>query len=114
MQWYRCISSARLFRVKIYTTHDVRVAQELDVRSSALEPLLKLDLVLCDDSLALGVEGSGERCRDGMVSGLGLEHQSLISFDAGVDGGLLDGPLADVREDLQYDPASVRAAAWLS
>lgn len=51
-----------------------------------------------------------------MVSGLGLEDESLIPFDAGVDGRLLDGPLADVGEDLLWmcNGLARAAADWLA
>lgn len=48
------------------------VGQQLDIGATALETLLKLDLVLNDEGLALGVNGFGEESGDGVVGSLGL------------------------------------------
>ena len=50
------------------------LGQELQVGSTAFEPLLHLDLVLDDQgfSLGKGIDGFVEDGRDGVVGGLGL------------------------------------------
>lgn len=58
---------------------------------------LELGLVLDDKSLALVVNLLGELGGDGVVGGLVLDDQALVSLHSLVDGGLLDSPLADVR-----------------
>lgn len=58
---------------------------------------LELGLVLDDKSLALVVNLLGELGGDGVVGSLVLDDQALVSLHSLVDGGLLDGPLADVR-----------------
>lgn len=57
---------------------------------------LELDLVLDNKSLALVVNLLGELGGDGVVSGLVLDNQALVSLNSLVDGGLLDSPLANV------------------
>jgi hypothetical protein len=64
---------------------------------------LELGLVLDDERLASGVDWGGERSGDGVVGGLGLGDEALVADKGGADGGLLDGPLADVREGLAAD-----------
>jgi hypothetical protein len=46
--------------------------QELDIRSTTFKAFLKLDLVLYNERLALGVDGLGEEGRNGVMSSLGF------------------------------------------
>jgi hypothetical protein len=57
---------------------------------------LKLDFVLDDERLALGVHGLRELGRDGMMGGLVLDDQTFVALNALQLGRLLDGPVADV------------------
>ena len=57
---------------------------------------MKLNFVLDDQLLALVVNGLGELCRDGMVSRLVLEDETLVAFNALQNGWLLDRPLSNV------------------
>lgn len=68
----------------------------MSVRDAGIRTL-ELGLVLNNQSLALVVNLLGELGGDGVVSGLVLDNQALVALHSLVDGGLLDGPLADVR-----------------
>ncbi len=74
--------------------------EELDVSTAASETLLQLDLVLDDEGLALGVDGRVKEVGDGVLLGLGLEHETGVAGEAGEDLGLLYGPDAVVLEGL--------------
>jgi len=65
-------------------------------RRRGVRRTLKLDLILDDQGLALGVNLLGELGRDGMVSGSVLHDQTGITLHALVNRRLLDSPLADV------------------
>jgi hypothetical protein len=57
---------------------------------------LQLDLVLDNERLSLGVDGLVELGRDGVVGGLVFDDQALVALHSLEDGGLIDGPIADV------------------
>ena len=78
------------------------VLEKLDVASAAVAAFLVLDLVLHDQGLVSELDGVLERRRDGVVCRLGLRDEALVALDK--DGlGILDLPLADVRERLAAD-----------
>ena len=78
------------------------ILKELDVATTAVAALLVLDLVLHDQGLVGELDGVLERRRDGVVCRLGLRDEALVTLDK--DGlGILDLPLADVRERLAAD-----------
>jgi hypothetical protein len=58
---------------------------------------LELDLVLNNKGVVLVVNGRGELGRDGVVSSLVLDDQTLVTLHALQHGGLLDGPGTNVR-----------------
>lgn len=66
------------------------------VQVGVVKRTLKLDLILNDEGLALGVDLLGEFRRDGVVGSSVLDNKTLVTLHALVDSGLLDGPLADV------------------
>jgi hypothetical protein len=91
------------------------VLEELQVRTTAIKTIcvhvrtpthpnslrakkltLKLDFVLNNESLVLVVNGLGELGGDGMVSGLVLDNQSLVTFHAFEHRRLLNGPSTNV------------------
>ena len=58
---------------------------------------LLLGLVLDDEGLVLVVHWLREFGRNGMMSGLVLEHETFVAVDTTKDRWLFDGPCADVR-----------------
>ena len=61
-----------------------------------------MNLVLNDEGLLREVNGACERCRDGVVCGLGLCDEALVALDEDFRG-ILDRPLADIAEGLTAD-----------
>jgi len=57
---------------------------------------LKLNLILYYKGLAGVVNGGGELCRNGVVSSLVLEHETLVAVDALVDQWLFHLPVSNV------------------
>lgn len=57
---------------------------------------LKLHFILDNEGLALVVDGLGEFGRNGVVSGLVLDDQTVVSLNALENGRLLNGPGTDV------------------
>ena len=57
---------------------------------------MKLDLILNDKGLALGVNLLGEFGRDGVMGSSVLDYKTFVALDALVFVGLLDRPLANV------------------
>lgn len=57
---------------------------------------LKLDLVLDDQGLALGVNLLGELGGDGVVGSRVLDNETVVTLHPLVDDGLLNCPLANV------------------
>jgi len=57
---------------------------------------LELGLVLYNESLVLVVNGGWELGGDGVVSGLVLEHETLVAVDGAEHSWLLDRPGTDV------------------
>lgn len=57
---------------------------------------MEFGLVLHDKSLVSVVDGLWKLCGNGVVSGLVLEHETLVAFNGTQDGWLLDGPCANV------------------
>lgn len=57
---------------------------------------LKLNFVLNNQGLVLRVNSLGELGGDGVVRSLVLDDQALVTLHALEDGGLLNGPLANV------------------
>src|SRR5690242_1556688 len=57
---------------------------------------LKLNLVLNDQGVVLVVDRLGELGGNGVVSSLVLDDKTLVTLNTLQDGGLLDGPVADV------------------
>lgn len=57
---------------------------------------MKLDLVLDDEVLALGVNWLRKLGRNSMVSSFVLGNQTLVAFNALEDCGFLDRPGANV------------------
>lgn len=72
------------------------LAEELQISTTTLEVVLKLDFILNHERLVLVVNGCVELGGDGVVSSLVLEHKTLITLEALEDGGLLDLPVANV------------------
>ena len=87
-------------RVESGETHDVGIGEKLDVGSTAIESVLKLDLVLDDESLAVVDEGRSEGDGDGVVSGFRLDDQTVVARDSGEHARRFHRPFSDVREDL--------------
>lgn len=61
-----------------------------------MEHTLKLDLILDNKRLALGVNLLSELGGDGVVSGRVLDNQALVTFHALEDVRLLNSPLANI------------------
>jgi hypothetical protein len=78
------------------------ILKELDVTATAVATLLVLDLVLNDERLSREADRRGERCGDSVMGGLGLGNKTLIALNNS-RVGILDRPLADVREGLATD-----------
>lgn len=89
------------------------ILEELHVGSTALEticfaistwpkpnwlvsPTLELDLVLDNEGVVFVVDLLGELRRNGVVSRLVLEHETLVALDTLEHAGLLNRPGADV------------------
>lgn len=91
--------SRRLVRELLCVNAVWGLAEKLQVCSTAAETLLHLGLILHNEGLAVRVDDLGEWCRDGVLCGLGLDDETLVASETREDGGLLNGPLARVRED---------------
>jgi hypothetical protein len=72
------------------------VLKKLQVGTTADQGVLRLDLILDNQGLALRVNLFGELGRDSVVSGRVLDNKTLVALDTLEDGRLLNGPLADV------------------
>jgi hypothetical protein len=72
------------------------ILKKLQVGTTADQGVLRLDLVLDNQGLALRVNLLGELGRDRVVSGRVLNNKTLVALNTLEDGGLLNGPLADV------------------
>lgn len=70
--------------------------EELQIGTTADQRVLRLHLVLNNESLALVVNLLGELGRDGVVGGRVLDNQTLVAHHTGEDGRLLNCPLANV------------------
>ena len=57
---------------------------------------LKLDLVLYDQILALGVNGLCELARHGMMGSRVFSNKTLVALNGFLDNGLLDLPVANI------------------
>jgi len=57
---------------------------------------LKLNFILDDQWLSLGVNSLGELCRDSVVGSLVLDDETLVANHAIEDMRLLNSPLSDV------------------
>jgi hypothetical protein len=66
------------------------------LRAKSVEHTLELDFVLHNKGVALVVNGLGELGRDGVMSGLVLNDQTLIALHTLQHGGLLYSPVADI------------------
>lgn len=69
--------------------------EELQVGTTADQGVLRLDLILDHQGLALVVNLLGELGRDGVVSSRVLHDQTLVALNSLEDGGLLNSPLAN-------------------
>ena len=78
------------------------ILKELEVTTTAIATFLILDLVLDDKRLVGEVDGCIEGRRDGVVSGLRLSDETLVTRDDR-RGGLFELPLADIAERLGAD-----------
>ena len=61
-----------------------------------LERTLRFNLILNNQSLALVVDLLGKDGRDGMMGSGILDDETLVAFNAGEDGRLLDSPGTNV------------------
>lgn len=83
------------------------ILEELKVSTTAVATLLVLDFVLNDKGLSLEVKRGSKGRANGMVRCLALRDETLVTLnDDGV--GILDFPLADVRESLAADGSLLR------
>ena len=57
---------------------------------------LEFDLILDNQRLSLGIDGLWEFGGDGMMGGLVLDYQPLVTLHALEDSWLLDGPVSNV------------------
>lgn len=71
--------------------------EELEVGTTAHQGVLRLDLILDNQGLALVVNLLGELGRDGVVSSRVLDNQTLVTLHSLEDGGLLNSPFANKR-----------------
>jgi len=86
--------------VASYTRHHIRghlkivsIANgSVRQRATTAQRTLKLGLVLNNKSLVLVVNRLGELCGDGVVSGLVLEHETLVALDPSENSRLLNRP----------------------
>jgi hypothetical protein len=78
------------------------ILKKFDVTTTTVASLLVLDLILNDEGFIFEVDRGGERCRDGVVSGLGLGNKALVALNEG-RLGFLNLPFADVGEYLTAD-----------
>jgi hypothetical protein len=78
------------------------ILKKFDVTTTTVAALLVLDLILNDEGFVLEVDRGGKRCRDSVVSGLGLGNKALVSLNEG-RLRFLNLPFADVGEYLTAD-----------
>lgn len=69
--------------------------EELEVGTTAHQGVLRLDLILDYQGLALVVNLLGELGRDGVVRSRVLHDETLVTLHSLEDGGLLNSPLAN-------------------